>query len=112
MLASVDVERTMEFILKSQARAEVRMDKLDKGLTGISKLLGQGMRMLAQTNTTVAQLAQAQKRTETRLSELAQTVSDLSHSVSELSDAQKATERSLKAFINSLRHRRNGQDGR
>ena len=97
----MDVERTIEFILKSQANAERRMenadrrmeiadrrmDKFDKRLDGISKLIKQGMRILAQT-------AEAQKRTDMRSAELAQ--------------AQKETQRSLKALINSLRNGRNG----
>jgi hypothetical protein len=86
----MDVERTIEFILKSQANAERRMDKFDKRLDGISKLIKQGMRILAQT-------AEAQKRTDIALAELAQ--------------AQKETPRSLKAFIKSLRRGGNGRNG-
>ena len=93
----MDIERTIEFILNTQAKAERRMDKMDTRLDGISKLLQQGMRMLVKTDTTLAELAQAQKRTDTSLAELAQ--------------AQKATERSLKAFIDSLRRGRNGRNG-
>jgi hypothetical protein len=65
----VDVERTIEFILKSQANAERRMesadrrmDKFDKRLDAVAKLLQQGMRMLVQN-------AEAQKRTDLRLAE-------------------------------------------
>ena len=65
-------------------KAELRMEKVDKRLDSISKLIKQGMRMLAKTDATLAELAQA----------------------------QKATKRSLKAFLDSTRHRRNGQDGR
>ena len=93
----MNVERTIEFILESQAKAEVRMakadarmekadarmEKVDRRLDGISKLLQQGMRMLAKTDTKLAELAQA----------------------------HKATERSLKAFIDSLRQGRNGRNG-
>ena len=102
----MDVERTMEFILKSQANAERRMDnaerradnaerrmdKVDRRLAGISKLLQQGMRMLVKTDTNIAKLA---RRTDAALAELAA--------------AHKETERSLKAFINSLRNGRNGR---
>ena len=94
----MDVERTIEFILQAQAKAEIRMDKMDKRLDGITKILQQGMRMLVKTDTRLAELAQAQKRTDARLAELAQ--------------AQTATERSLKAFIDSLRHGPNGRSGR
>ena len=90
----------MQFILESQAKAEVRADRaemradrndarndarinalekrLDKRMDAITKILQQGMRMLAQTDIKLKELAQAQKETD----------------------------RSLKAFINSLRHQR------
>jgi hypothetical protein len=94
----VDVERTIDFILKSQANAERRMDKIDTRLDGISKLLQQGMRMLVKTDTTLSQLAQAQKRTELKLAELA--------------EAHKETEQTLKTFIKSMRNGRNGRTAR
>ena len=93
----MDVERTIEFILQAQAKAEIRMDKMDKRIDAITKILQQGMRMLVKTDVRLAELAQAQKRTDARLAELA--------------GAQTATERSLKAFIDSLRHGRNGRTG-
>ena len=80
------------------------MDKTDMRLDGISKLLQQGMRMLVRTDTTLAELAQAQKRTDAKVTEVTQNLRDLAR-------AQKATERSLKAFIDSLRHGRNGRNG-
>jgi hypothetical protein len=88
----VDIERTMQFIIDSQAKAEIRAEKadarvdamekrLDKRMDAITKLLQQGMRMLIKTDTKLAELAAA----------------------------QKATDRSLKALIDSLRHGRNGR---
>jgi hypothetical protein len=97
----MDVERTIQFILNSQARAEARMEKadaraekaeiraqkmekrLDRRMDAISKLLQQGMRMLARTDVKLAELAVA----------------------------QKATERNLKLLIASLSHGRNGRSG-
>lgn len=100
----MDVEGTMEFILKSQARAEVRMekaelrlDKVDKRMDGIAKLVKQGMRTLVKVDRTLGELVQSQKRMDAHLSELSQ--------------AQKATEKSLKALIDSLKHGRNGRNG-
>ena len=82
----------MQFIVESQAKAEIRTDamekRLDKGMHGIVKILGQGMRMLAKTETRLAELAAAQK---------------------ELAASQKETDRSLKALINSMRNGRNGR---
>jgi hypothetical protein len=50
----MDIERTMEFILQSQARAEQnhilamqRMDRTDKQLEGMRKLIMTGMRLIA-----------------------------------------------------------------
>ena len=95
----MDIERTIQFILESQARAEGRTEKadlrmekaelradarekrMDKRMDAIGKLLQQGMRMLVKTDTRLAELA----------------------------TAQRETDRSLKAFIDSLRRGRNGR---
>ncbi len=114
--APVNIERTMEFILESQANTEVR-------LTGITKLMKQGMRMLVKTDTQLAELATAQKRTEGRVAELAVGMRELSGEMKELSvemkelakaqkelaHAQKTTERTLQAFIKGQRNGRNGR---
>lgn len=95
----MDIERTIQFILRSQAKAEARQAKaeayvtamekrLDRRMNAITKLLQQGMRMLVKTDIKLGELAEAQK---------------------ELAEAQKSTDRSLKAFINSLRNGRNGR---
>ena len=115
----MNIERTMQFILESQAKAEVRMDRaenrmdraenrvhamekrLDKRMDAITRLLQQGMRMLVKTDIQLKEVAEAQKLTDRRLAELA-------GEQKELAAAQKATERSLKAFIDSLRNGRNG----
>jgi hypothetical protein len=122
----VDVERTIDFILKSQANAERRMDRIDTRLDGISKLLQQGMRMLVKTDTTLSQLAQAQKRTELKLADLAEAqkrtnvrLADLAEAqkrtdtaLAELAEAHKETEQTLKTFIKSLGNGRNGRTSR
>ncbi len=106
----MDVERTIEFILDSQAKTEIR-------LTGISKLLQQGMRMFAKTETTLVQIADFQrrtdasladlrKRTDIRFAELAKETKELAQEMKELAKAQKRTERTLQAFI---RGQRNGR---
>ena len=94
----MNVERTIEFILQSQARAETRLAKAearaaktDKRIDAIAKLVRQGMRMMVES-----------KQDHTALR------SDMR----QLAQAQKATERSLKSFIDSLRHGRNGRNGR
>jgi hypothetical protein len=119
----VDVERTIDFILKSQANAERRMDRIDTRLDGVSKLLQQGMRMLAKTDTTLHGLAQAQKRTDVRVAEaqkrtdimlagLAAAQKRTDTALAELAAAQKKTEQTLKTFIKSLGNGRNGRTAR
>jgi|SRR5207249_11811923 len=133
----MDVERTMEFILKSQARAETRMEKLgtriqnaeiranarmdriDRRLDATSKLIQHGMRMLVKVETKLDELSEAQKRTTVAVAELARSQAELARSQAELArshaqlaQAQKATEKSLKAFIDSLRHGRNAKNNR
>ena len=85
----MDVERTMQFILDCQAKAEIRMAKMDermakmdermakmearidrmeirfdKRINAITKIVQTGMKMLAETQGAVKELAVAQKRTE------------------------------------------------
>ena len=115
----MNVERTMEFILKSQARAEVRMekadarmDKFDRRLDGIANLVQQGMRTLVKVDRSLAELVQGQKRTDIAIGGLVRAQKRTDAHLSELSQAQKATEKSLKAFIDSLKHGRNGRNGR
>ena len=126
----MDVERTMEFILKSQARAETRMEKLgtriqnaeiranarmdriDRRLDATSKLIQHGMRMLVKVETKLDELSEAQKRTTVAVAELARSQAELARSHAQLAQAQKATEKSLKAFIDSLRHGRNAKNNR
>jgi chromosome segregation ATPase len=117
---AVDIERTIQFILESQAKAEIRMDRwearmersdariersdarvaalekrLDRRMDAITKLLQQGMRILVKNQSEIAELRKAQRRTDTKLAELA--------------EAQKETQRTLRAFIASLRNGRNGR---
>jgi hypothetical protein len=123
----MNIERTMEFILNAQAKAEARMDKADKRIDGITKLLQQGMRILVKTADSIAE---SQKRNDARFAALTQSVAGLVEGqkglnrvvvelkesqkrtdvkMAELAEAQKETQKSLKAFLNSFRHRRNGR---
>src|SRR5437899_2970800 len=122
----MDVERTIEFILKTQAQTDVRM-------AGITKLVQQGMRILAKHDESIEKLTKtqermtssqerltssqeklttAQKGTQTSIEALSHIVADLGRAekrtelkMAELSDAQKATERTLKTFISNLGRR-------
>src|SRR5438034_10300557 len=88
---AMDVQRTIQSLEKRQTRHEARVDalekKLDRRMDAITKLLHQGMRILVKVDTRLDQLAKSQK---------------------ELAEAQKATDRTLKTLINSLRNGRNG----
>ena len=102
----MNVERTIEFIIKTQADTDGR-------LRGISKLIQQGMRMIVKNETTVAQLAEAQKRTDAKLDAkfagMAGAHKELAREMKELAKAQKGTERTLRAFIRGQRNGRNGR---
>ncbi|PYR99245.1 MAG: hypothetical protein DMG16_18590 [Acidobacteria bacterium] len=116
----MDVERTIDFILKTQAKTEVR-------LGGITKLIQQGMRMLVKNEAAIAQLTEAQKGTDAKLArladaqkrtdakldakfaEIADAHKELAQEMKELAKAQKETERALRSF---MRGQRNGRNGR
>ena len=109
----MNVERTIEFIIKTQADTDGR-------LRGISKLIQQGMRMIAKNETAIAQLAESQKRTDAKIAEssartdakfreIADAHKELARLMKELGKAQKETERELRAFIRGQRNGRNGR---
>src|SRR5438093_9108245 len=105
----MDVERTIQFILKTEAQTDIR-------LAGITKLGRNGMRMLAKHDASIVKLTKAQQRTEASIAELSRLVADLARTqrrtemkMAQLADAQKATEQTLKAFISNL-GRRNGRN--
>jgi hypothetical protein len=93
----MDVERTIEFILKSQANAERRMDRFDKRLEGIARLIQQGMRMLSSNaeaqKRADLRLAVYQKRTDLRFAELSRAQKRTDSALAELAQAQKETQR-------------------
>ncbi|PYR98897.1 MAG: hypothetical protein DMG15_08580 [Acidobacteria bacterium] len=129
----MDIERTIQFILESQAKTEIRMQqwqeradrsdahmqqweariersdarvaamekRLDRRMDAITKLLQQGMHILVKNQSEIAELRKAQRRTDTKLAELAE-------AQKELAEEQKETQRTLRAFIKSLRNGRNG----
>jgi hypothetical protein len=84
----MNVEKTMEFILQQQAKAEVQMAamraqqaryekqqaeqhaKFDRKFATIQKLITTGMKMIVKAEDNIRQLAAAQKVTETKLQSL------------------------------------------
>ena len=112
----MDVERTMEFILKHQAKSEAQMGAMQtqmgamqtqmgamqtqmaamqKQMAGMQKLVRTGMRILAKQGENIGKLAAADKEVKAELRELAK--------------AQRTTETKLQSFIDSMRRGGNGR---
>jgi hypothetical protein len=99
----MNVERTIEFILQTQAKQAAHMDAIDRRMNGVTKLIEQGMRLLVSSKKETDQkinalidgqlrLEQAQGRTDAALKQLA--------------EAQKVTEKKFQALLH--RQGRNG----
>jgi hypothetical protein len=88
----MDVERTIEFILQTQAKAEARMDKFDTRLEATRKLVQTGMKMLVKIN-------QQQLVVSGQLAALA-------GEVRVLTEAQRKTDRKFDRMIDSWTKRR------
>jgi len=95
----MNVERTMEFILQRQAKAELRMDRAEarsdrtelrfnKRLDGLAKIVRTGTKLLNQVVVERRKLAEEMRG---------------------LAAAQRRTDRTLNNFIGSLCKRRNGR---
>lgn len=98
----MDVERTMQFILETQARttatidelaerqrkAELRMDRFDRSLNGIRKLIQTGMKLMVQNQQAIKQNQEA---------------------IRELRLSQKATDKRLNSFLASMEKGGNGR---
>ena len=82
----MNVERTIEFIIKTQADTDAR-------LPGISKLIQQGKRLIVKNETAIAQLTEAQKGADAKLARLAdaqkRTDAKLDVKFAEIADAHK-----------------------
>jgi glutamine synthetase len=101
----MDVQKTMEFILRHQAKAEGEMAamrqrqaeseaKAERQMAAIRKLIHTGMRMIVKNDELIKEVAAAQRETATELRELAA--------------AQKVTETELRGLIVALRRGGNG----
>lgn len=89
----------------NEKRVDAVEKRLDKRMDTIAKLIQQGMRMLvthkAETDRHIDGLVEAQMRTDAKMAELAEAQRGLAA-------AQEDTQKSLKAFIDSLQKGRNG----
>jgi len=84
----MNVEKTIEFLLEHQARSEVRMDRVDKRLDGITKLMRMGAKAMVATDKRVNALAVAQKRTDEKINVLI--------------DAQQRTDKKFDRFMEAF----------
>jgi hypothetical protein len=83
----MDAQKTMDFILQQQAKAEGQM-------AAIRKLIQAGMRMIVENEQHIKEVAVAQKLTQKELRELAA--------------AQRVTDGKLRGLIDALRRGGNG----
>jgi hypothetical protein len=97
----MDVEKTMEFILQQQAKAEGQM-------AAIRKLIQTGMRMIVKQGEHIDRLAVTQEEMATAQKELAAAQKDLAAAQKDLAKSQKVTETKLQGLIDALRRGRNG----
>jgi hypothetical protein len=91
----MDVQKTMEFILQQQAKAEGQM-------AAIRKLIQTGMRMIVKNQESIKELATAHK-------ELAAAQKVTESKMQDLAEAQKVTEIKLKGLIDAWRRGGNGR---
>jgi hypothetical protein len=105
----VDVERTMNFILDAQAKAEVRMAKhdaaiarIDKQLQATANLLRGAIRFGARD---LRRIAEQQRIAAERVAEQ-QRITD--QKFAELAESQRVTDQKFQAFMQSFGKSTNG----
>ena len=100
----MDVERTLELIVDAQARHPAHLEAIDQRMDGITRLIHRACACswtTRETDRKINALIDAQLRTDAKVDQLAD-------AQKELAEAQKATEQTLQAFIDSLRQGGNG----
>jgi hypothetical protein len=124
----MDIERTMEFIMDMQAKAEVRMakaderaakadermDKFDRRLEAMRKLIETGMRMLAKRDKEHAEFKKEQAERKKEFEEYKiESKRDFDRRIKEITDIQKRTDLKLDRLIDFWgKQRTNGHPGR
>ena len=108
----MDVEKTMQFILDQQAKAEVRwqraderMDRFERSLDGLRKLVHTGMKMLVRA-------AEEQRETRVTLREMQAimrgmqaSIRDTQVGIQELTAAQQRADRKFDRLVELLSRR-------
>ena len=130
----MDVERTIEFILETQAKHEAAQIRLDRRMDGIARIMVAGMRIVrknhAETSTKINALidshlrtdaklaglaetqAESQRRTDARFAELAETQAESQRRTdakfAELAESLRVTDQKFQAFMDTFGKNRNG----
>ena len=110
----MNVEKAIEHILQIQAAAEGRVDKAERQIDAIRKLLRTGMKLVVDIGEAqkagdfkINALIDSGQRTDHRLAKLAEeraaSERNFDQSMKELRAAQAATERKLASFIDALK---------
>lgn len=97
------IERTIEFLVEQDARADVRQAKAEAQIAAIRKLVQTGMKMLVK-------LQEGQRRNEKLVAGLAASVADVTASVAELTASQSLTNAKLDALVKAMGRGRNGRE--
>jgi DNA-binding ferritin-like protein (Dps family) len=104
----MDVEKTIEFILASQARWQASFEAGEERAEAYAERAKSEMAEIRQTLQQTAFIQQEQARILVRIEK---NVEDLTAAQKDFSAAQKVTDATLKAFIDSLRRGGNGSNG-
>lgn len=99
----MDIAKTIEHILQIQARAEARMDRTDRQLEAIRKLLHSGMKL-------VVRIGEAQKAADYKINALIDAQQRTDRRLDRLAEAQQKTDHRLDRLIEAMLKR--GGDGR
>ena len=101
----MDIEKTMEFILNSQAKAEVQMAKIREAAAEAQARADERMTRIDQTLRRAIRVGVREARNARVRDRL------LDEKITQLAAAQVVTEEKLQSFIESLRQGRNGGRG-
>ena len=104
----MNVEKTIGFILRQQAKTEAWQAKTEGQMAAIRKLIQAGMRMLVKQGERISELAAAQKETATELRSLAAAQKETNAELQRLAAAQRVTESKLQGLIDAVRRGGNG----
>jgi uncharacterized membrane protein YccC len=101
----MDIERTMQFILESQAQAEIRAAKADARADRFEAHMD---RFEVRMEKFEARMERMEKRSAREMAAIQKLLRQGMKAIAELTDAQKETDRVLKAFMKSSRNGGNG----